>query len=73
MDLGATINIITLETCGLLRITRFKLTPTMMHLVVKYVVKLEGTTYGIIIFVDSSKYLVDFLVLDLKISLRDIL
>lgn len=53
VDLRSSINIITLETYGLLGLTRFKLSPTMLELADKPIVKLEGTFYDITIFVDS--------------------
>lgn len=70
VDLGVVINIITLKTCGLLGITRFKLTPAMLELADIFVVKPEGTLDDIIISVDSWEYLVDFLVLNPKNNLE---
>jgi len=66
LEVGAAINIITLETCGLLGITRFKLTPIMLELADRAIVKMKGTLDVIIVFVESWEYQVDFLVLNPK-------
>jgi len=56
VDLVATINIITLETCGLLGINRFKPTLTMLGLADKSIVKPKGTLDDIIVSIDSWEY-----------------
>jgi hypothetical protein len=64
VDLGATINILTTETCNVLGITSFKPTSTMLELVDRSVVKPVGTLQDIAISVDSWEYPADFLVIN---------
>ncbi len=61
VDLGATINILTAETCQALGITALGPKTTLLELVDHSVVQLEGTLQYITVFVDSWEYPVYFL------------
>jgi hypothetical protein len=64
VDLGATINILTIETCNVLGITSFEPTSIMLELADRSVVKPVGTLQDIAISVDSWEYPADFLVIN---------
>jgi hypothetical protein len=53
VDLGETINIMTIKTCNVLGITSFKPTSTMLELVDRSMVKPVGTLQDIAISIDS--------------------
>jgi hypothetical protein len=64
VDLGATINILTTETCNILGITSYKPNSTLLELDDRLVVKPVGTLQDIAVLVDSWEYLTDFLVIN---------
>jgi hypothetical protein len=64
VDLGAAINILTIETCNTLGITSFEPTSIMLQLADRSVVKPVGTLQDIAISVDSWEYPADFLVIN---------
>jgi hypothetical protein len=64
VDLGVAINILTTETCNILGITSYEPTSTLLELVDRSVVKLEGTLQDIEVLVDSWEYPDDFLVIN---------
>lgn len=66
VDLGATINILIVETFQALGIIALEPTTTLLELDDHSVVRQQGTLQDIIIYVDSSKYPVDFLVIKPK-------
>lgn len=66
VDLGAAINILTIETCQALGITTLAPTTTLLELDDQSVVRPEVTLQDIIVFVDSWEYLVDLLVINPK-------
>jgi hypothetical protein len=70
VDLGATINILTMETCNALCIHSFDPTPIMLQLVDRSVVKPLGTLHDIAISVDSWEYPIDFLIINPKSGLE---
>lgn len=65
VDLGATINILTRETCSILGIPTLKPTSNLIELYDRSVFRIEGTLKEIIVFVDSWEYPVDVLVINL--------
>jgi hypothetical protein len=64
VDLGASTNILTIETCNVLVITSFKPNSIMLQLADSSVVKTVGTLQDIEILVDSWEYPADFLVIN---------
>jgi hypothetical protein len=64
VDLGAAINILTIETCNVLGITSLEPTSTMLQLVDRSMVKPMVTLQDIEILVDSWEYPIDFLVIN---------
>jgi hypothetical protein len=64
VDLGAVINILTIETCNVLGITSFEPTSIMLEFFYRSVVKPVGTLQDIAISVDSWEYPTDFLVIN---------
>eukprot|EP00253_Pinus_taeda_P031369 PITA_31369 len=64
VDLGATINILTTETCQALGIIALEPTTTLLELANRSVVRLEGTLQDITVSIDSWEYPVDFLVIN---------
>ena len=66
VHLGATINILTTETCQALGITALELVTTLLELVDQSVVRPKGTLQDITISFDSWEYPVDFLVINLS-------
>jgi hypothetical protein len=64
VDLGATINILTIETCNILGFTSFEPTSIMLQLVDRSVVKPVDTLQDIAISVDSWEYPTDFLIIN---------
>jgi hypothetical protein len=62
VDLGATINILTMETCNTLGFDSFKPTKIMLQLAYRSVVQPVGTLHDIAISVDSWEYPMDFLI-----------
>jgi hypothetical protein len=70
VDLGATINIMPIETTQLLQLrTKISPTPTVLELVDCSTIRLEGVINDLVISVDSWEYLDDFVVLQPKSSL----
>lgn len=69
VDLGATINILTTETCEIIGITTLEPTSTSLELTDRSIVKPEGNLQDIMVFVDSWEYSIDFLVINPKIQL----
>ena len=63
VDLGATINVMTIETVRKLGLTNLRPTPTILELADRSTIKPEGILDDLIVSVDSWEYLVDFLVL----------
>lgn len=66
VNLGATINILTTETCEELGIIALEPTTTLLELVDRLVVRPEGTLHNITFSVDSWEYPLDFLVINPK-------
>ena len=66
VDLGETINVMTIETVRKLGLTNLRPTPTILELEDRSTIKPEGTLDNLIILVDSWEYLGDFLVLQPK-------
>jgi hypothetical protein len=70
VDLGAAINIMTLETLQLLHLQdEVRETPTILELADRSTIKSEGVIEDISIFVESWNYPVDFTVLQPKTKL----
>ena len=66
VDLGATINVMTIETVRKLGITNLRTTTTILELEDRSTIKPEGILNDLVISVDSWEYHVDFLVLQPK-------
>ena len=66
VDLGATINAMTIETVKKLGLTNLRPTPTILELADRFTIKLEGILDDFIILVDLWEYPIDFLVLQPK-------
>jgi hypothetical protein len=64
VDLGATINILTIKTCNALGVHSFDPTSIMLQLVDQSVVKPLSTLHDIAILVDSWEYPTDFLIIN---------
>jgi hypothetical protein len=64
VDLGETINILTIETCNILGFTSFEPTSIMLQLADRSVVKPVDTLQDIEILVDSWEYPADFLIIN---------
>ena len=73
VDLGATINILTITTCQKLGITSLDPTTTVLELVDRSVVKPEGTLHDVMVSVDSWEYPTDFLIINPKTGEMDTL
>jgi len=56
VDLGATINILTTETCEVLGIIALEPTITLLELVDRSVIRPEGTLQDVMVSVDSWEY-----------------
>ena len=69
VDLGAAINVITIETVKKLGLTNLRPTPTILELVDRSTVRPEGILDDLVISVDSWEYRADFLVLQPKSQL----
>jgi len=70
VDLGAAINIMTLETAQLLQLKNFiRETPTILKLADRSTIKPEGIIEDVIISVESWNYPADFVVLQTKTKL----
>jgi hypothetical protein len=70
VDLGATINIMPIETTQLLQLgTKILPTPIVLELVDRSTIRPEGVIDDLVISVDSWEYPVDFVVLQPKHSL----
>ena len=66
VDLGAAINIMTIETIRKLGLTNLRPTPTILELAYRSTIKPEGILDDLVIRVDSWEYPADFLVLQPK-------
>jgi hypothetical protein len=64
VDLGASINILTIENCNVLGITSFEPTSIMLQLADRSMVKPVNTLQDVAISVDSWEYPTDFLVIN---------
>ena len=62
VDLGATINVMTIETVRKLMLTNLSPTPIILELADRCTIKLEGILDDLVMLVDSWEYLADFLV-----------
>ena len=71
VDLGAAINVITMETVKKLGLTNIRPTPTILELADRSTIRPEGILDDLVISVDSWKYPVDFLVLQPKSQLGE--
>ena len=69
VDLGATINVMTIETIRKLGLTNLRPTPTILELADRSTIKPEGILDDLVISVDSWEYPADFLVLQPKSQL----
>ena len=69
IDLGATINVMTLETMKYLDLKNLRRTTTILELADRSKIEPNGILEDIIASLDSWEYLVDFLVLQLKSNL----
>ena len=69
VDLGAVINVMTIETIRKLGLTNLRPTPTILELADRSTIKLEGILDDLVISVDSWEYPIDFLVLQPKSQL----
>ena len=70
VDLGAAINVMTIETVRKLGLTNLRPTPTILELEASSTIKPEGILDDLVISVDSWEYPADFLVLQPKSQLR---
>ena len=70
IDLGAAINIMTLQTIQKLNIPNIRPTPTMLELADRSRVKLEGVLDDEVVILDSWEYPVDFFILQPKSTSR---
>eukprot|EP00253_Pinus_taeda_P006540 PITA_06540 len=64
VDLGAAINIFTTATCQKLGITSTEPTSTLLELADRSMVRPEGILHDVMVSVDSSEYLTDFLIIN---------
>ena len=69
VDLGAAINVITIETVKKLGLTNLRPTPTILELADRSTIRPEGILDNLVILVDSWEYPADFLVLQPKSQL----
>ena len=69
VDLGAAINVMTIETVRKLGLTNLSPTPNFLELADRSTIKPEGILDDLIISVDSWEYPADFLVLQPKLQL----
>ena len=69
VDLGAAINVITIETVKKLGLTNLRPTPTILELADRSTIRPEGILDDLVILVDSWEYPADFLVLQPKSQL----
>ena len=67
--LGASINVMTIETVRKLGLTNLRPTPTVLELADRSTIKPEGILDDLVISVDSWEYSADFLVLQPKSQL----
>jgi hypothetical protein len=70
VDLGVSINILTMETSNTLGFNSFKPTAIILQLENRSVVRPVGTLHDITIFVNSWEYLVDFLIINPRSGLE---
>ena len=69
IDLGATINVMTIETLRNLKIYNIRPTPTILELVDRSKVKPEGVVDDVIVSIDSWEYPVNLIILQPKSNL----
>ena len=63
IDLGETINIMSKQNMNQLQLFNLQYTPTLLHLVYKFVIKPNGVLEYIFVCLDSWEYHVDFMIL----------
>eukprot|EP00253_Pinus_taeda_P028431 PITA_28431 len=63
IDLGASINVMTMKTMDQIWLSHLRPTPTMLELADRSKIKPEGVLDDVIISLDSWEYLIDFIVL----------
>ena len=66
IDLGSTINVMTIEIMNKLGLSNLIPTPTILELAYRSIIKPEGGLDDLVVSIDSWKYLVYFLVLQTK-------
>ena len=71
VDLGATINVMTIETVRKLGLTNLWPTPTILELADRSTIKPEGILDDLVVSIDSWEYPMDFLVLQPKLLRRE--
>ena len=69
IDLGAAINVMTMETLRNMKIYNIRPTPTILELADRSKVKPEGVVDDVIVSIDSWEYPVDFIILQPKSDL----
>ena len=69
IDLGAAINVMTMETLRNLKIYNIRPTPTILELTDRSKVKPEGVVDDVIVSIDSWEFPVDFIILQPKSNL----
>ena len=63
VDLGASINVMTIETLKKLGLTNLRPTQTILEMADKSTIKPDGIVDNLVVSVDSWEYLEDFVVL----------
>ena len=71
VDLGASINVMTIETVQKLGLTNLIPTPTILELADRSTIKPEGILDDLIVSIELWEYPTEFLVLQLKYSWGD--
>ena len=69
IDLGATINVMTLKTMEYLHLKNIRPTTTVLELVDRSKITPEGILEDIIVYLDSWEYPIDFILLQPKSNL----
>ena len=63
VDLGVSINVMTIETLKQLGLSNLRPTPTILEMVDRSTIKLEGVMDDVVVSIDSWEYPIDFVVL----------
>ena len=63
VDLGTSINVMTIETLKQLRLSNLRPTPTILEMADRSTIKPEGVVDNVVVSVDSWEYLANFVVL----------